>query len=119
MMEQLDAEELATVLDQIAGHSSDADIRGHVRQVIDALRGDGVIILNGPPQQASRGAEWRRTWSDIPYTGGANGIGIDPPDGGGWQLVQSLHIPAAPAKKRDHQVLGSMVHVWYRPAGVI
>jgi hypothetical protein len=52
--------------------------------------------------------EWRRTWTDIPYIGGANGIGIDPPEGDGWQLRQSLHVPGGGQ-------LGSMVHVWYRP----
>jgi hypothetical protein len=45
------AEQLATVLAQIVDHSSDDAIRGHVRQVVAALRGDGLIILNGPPQE--------------------------------------------------------------------
>lgn len=47
----LDAEQAAAVLEQIAGHSSDSDIRGHVRQVIAALRGSGAIFLNArtPP----------------------------------------------------------------------
>lgn len=49
-----DAAQLATVLDQIADHSPDSDIRGHIRQVAQALRGDGLIFLNGPPQAATR-----------------------------------------------------------------
>jgi hypothetical protein len=55
-MAQPDAEQLATVLEQIADHSSDSDIRQHVRQVVQALRGDGLIFLDGPPQQALRDA---------------------------------------------------------------
>ena len=47
---QPNADQLATVLEQIADHSSDGDIRAHVRQVAEALRGSGLIILNGPPQ---------------------------------------------------------------------
>lgn len=46
-----DAEQTATVLEQISDRSSDEDIRGHVRQVAAALRGNGLVILNGPPQQ--------------------------------------------------------------------
>lgn len=68
------------------------------------------------PKPGTEDGEWRRTWTDIPYTGGANGVRIDPPEGTGWHLQQTLHIPAAPAKGKSGQVrLGSMVHVWYRP----
>jgi hypothetical protein len=49
-----DAGQLATVLEQIADHSSDDDIRSHVRKVARALRGNGLIILNGPPQETMR-----------------------------------------------------------------
>jgi hypothetical protein len=49
-MAEVNADQLATVLEQIADYSSDGNIRDHVRQVAEALRGDGLIILNGPPQ---------------------------------------------------------------------
>jgi hypothetical protein len=55
--------------------------------------------------------EWCRTWAEIPFTGGANGIKIEPPDGDGWELVQTVHIPAG--RLADGQ-LGSLVHVWRR-----
>jgi hypothetical protein len=55
MTDQANAGELATVLEQIADYSSDGDIRAHVRQVIEALRGNGLIILNGPPQHTLSG----------------------------------------------------------------
>jgi hypothetical protein len=59
---QPNAEQLATVLEQITDYSSDGDIRAHVRQVARALRGDGLVILNGPPQERLRsgGAETPR-----------------------------------------------------------
>ena len=61
--------------------------------------------------------EWRRTWEAIPYIGGANGIEINPPDdAGGWQLLQTIHIPPETPKGKNGEVLlGSMVHVWFRP----
>ena len=49
-----DASQLAAVLEQIAEHSADEDIRGHVRQVAEALRGSGLIIMDGPPQREMR-----------------------------------------------------------------
>jgi hypothetical protein len=45
---------LAAVLEQIYTYSSDDDIREHVRQVVKALRGGGMIFVNGPPQEAMR-----------------------------------------------------------------
>lgn len=53
----MNAEQLATVLSQIADYSADSDIRQHIRQVAEALRGNGFIILNGPPQEAMRQEE--------------------------------------------------------------
>jgi len=50
-----DAGQLATVLEQIADYSSDDNIRAHVREVARALRGDGLIFLNGPPQHPDHG----------------------------------------------------------------
>ena len=47
-------EQLAAVLEQIASYSSPADIRAHVLKVAEALRGSGLVILNGPPQEAMR-----------------------------------------------------------------
>jgi hypothetical protein len=63
------AGQLAAVLEQIADHSSDAAIRGHVRDVARALRGNGLIILHGPPQEELQAAEGKVTpWK---YGGGA------------------------------------------------
>jgi len=45
-------EQLATVLDRIAEHSADADIRQHISQVTASLRGDGLVIVSGPPSVA-------------------------------------------------------------------
>jgi len=53
-MSDVNVEQLATILEQIADHSADGDIRDHVRQVVIALRGNGLIFMNGPPQQALR-----------------------------------------------------------------
>ena len=50
----VDREQLATVLEQIAEHSSADDIRAHIRQVSMALRGNGLIFVNGPAQQKMR-----------------------------------------------------------------
>jgi|HubBroStandDraft_6_1064221.scaffolds.fasta_scaffold00062_34 hypothetical protein len=46
----VNAQQLAAVLEQIYTYSSDDDIRDHVRQVVKALRGNGLIFLSGPPQ---------------------------------------------------------------------
>jgi hypothetical protein len=51
-----DREQIAIVLDRIAEHSSDGDIREHVRQVSLALRGNGVIFVNGPDSQGEQQA---------------------------------------------------------------
>lgn len=59
--------------------------------------------------------EWRRTWADIPFTGGAYGVEIVPPDGDGWELVQTIHVPPSPElrpQRLGSVRLGSLVHVW-------
>ena len=47
---QVNRDQLAEVLEQIANYSRPDEIRDHVRQVITSLRGTGVIFINGPAQ---------------------------------------------------------------------
>jgi hypothetical protein len=42
---------LATVLSQLADHSPPEDIAGHLREVVTALRGNGMVIPAGPQRQ--------------------------------------------------------------------
>lgn len=48
---QVNRDQLAEVLEQIADNSSEDDIREHIRQVVDSLRSTGVIFVKGPAQQ--------------------------------------------------------------------
>lgn len=47
----INPEALAEVLGQIADHSPPESIAGHLRKVADALRSDGMVLMNGPPQR--------------------------------------------------------------------
>ena len=52
---------LATVLDQLADHSPPEDIAGHLREVVQALRGNGMVLVDGPPQRQHLPAGLART----------------------------------------------------------
>ena len=58
-MSELDPEQTAAVLEQIADYSADENIREDIRKVIRTLRGNGLIFMNGPPQ-GRRSGERRR-----------------------------------------------------------
>lgn len=47
-MTDINAEQLVEVLNRIIGHSSPVALRDHLRQVVNALNGTGLIFINGP-----------------------------------------------------------------------
>jgi hypothetical protein len=50
-MTEINREQLATVLEQIADCSTADDIRAHLHIVIAAIRGNGLTITNGPSEK--------------------------------------------------------------------
>lgn len=78
-----------------------------VRQMLEAALGR-TLAGSHPPAKV---AEWVRTYDDVEYVGGANGVRIVPPDGVGWELVRSVHLDG-----RGREGLGVFLHIWRRDA---